>query len=82
MLPDKSCLYPVQVWAQISAQGDIRPLSLKFQGYRYPVSQILDQRPANSLKTGGQGWRYLCLAGGVEVELYFDGVRWLLAGHF
>ena len=51
----------VEVTARCDIQGNIRPLSIKWEDGRvFEVDRLLDVRQAASLKAGGMGTRYTC----------------------
>jgi hypothetical protein len=51
----------VEITAKHDIQGNIRPLTVKWEDGRiFEVDRLLDVRKAASLKAGGMGIRYTC----------------------
>jgi hypothetical protein len=80
---------PFKVYVDVNedrlSDGSLRPRALVWQdGVRYPIDQILDIRPAASLKAGGVGMRYTVRIGRNQRYLFFeeDGGtgRWFVEG--
>ena len=68
----------VEVTARFDTEGNIRPLSLKFDDILYEIDRVLDVRRAASLKVGGMGMRYTIRVGQNETYLYFEDPRWFV----
>ena len=68
----------VEVTARFDTEGNIRPLSLKFDDILYEIDRVLDVRRAASLKAGGMGMRYTIRVGQNETYLYFEEPRWFV----
>lgn len=68
----------VEVTARFDTEGNIRPLSLKFDDILYEIDRVLDVRRAASLKAGGMGMRYTIRVGQNETYLYFEDPRWFV----
>ena len=68
----------VEVTARFDTEGNIRPLSLKFDDILYEIDRVLDVRRAASLKAGGTGMRYTVRVGQNETYLYFEDPRWFV----
>lgn len=65
------------VIAQFSSEGQIRPLLFTWKdGKRYRIDEILDIRPAASLKSGGSGIRYTCRVSRQILYLFLDDNQW------
>ena len=63
--------------------GRLHPLSLVWEdGRRYRIDQIIDVRPAASLKAGGAGLRYTVRVGQRETFLFLEEeqgtARWFM----
>ncbi|MBP7401741.1 MAG: hypothetical protein KBA30_03930 [Clostridia bacterium] len=48
------------------------------EGRRLRIDRVLDIRPAASLKAGGMGIRYQCVACGRPFHLFFEEDRWFM----
>ena len=70
----------VDVTAEFSADGELRPLSLRWQdGRRYVIDRVIDIRRAASMKAGGMGIRYICEIGGRRAQLFYEeNYRWFM----
>lgn len=69
----------VEVTARHNVNGDIRPLSVKWEDGRiFEVDKLLDVRRAASLKAGGMGIRYTCRICNKEVYLFNDEGKWFM----
>lgn len=69
----------VEVIAKHDTQGNIRPLSIKWEDGRvFEVDKLLDVRQASSLKAGGMGMRYTCRICNKQVYLFCDQGKWFM----
>ena len=69
----------VQVRADHLIDGTTRPLMLRTEdGPIVRIDRITDVREAPSLKAGGQGVRYTCMAEGRQFFLFFDDPYWFI----
>lgn len=74
-----SCKVYVEVTAAFSPQGDVVPLSVRWQdGTVFEVDRVLDVRPSAALKAGGCGMRYTCRIRGQQTYLFLDEDRWFV----
>lgn len=74
-----SCKVYVEVTAAFSPQGDVVPLSVRWQdGTVFEVDRVLDVRPSAALKAGGCGIRYTCRIRGQQTYLFLDEDRWFV----
>lgn len=63
----------VDVNATFTKDGRLLPKSFVWEdGMTYEISRVRDIRRAASLKAGGAGVRYTCMAGGREVYLFYE----------
>ena len=68
---------PVKVYVQVEVcfddQGRMRPQRITWEdGRAYEVDRVLDVRPANAARAGGQGDRYTVRLLGRETYLFFE----------
>lgn len=69
----------VRVTAVFHEDGRLLPVSLVTgDGNRLRIDRILDIRPAASLKAGGMGIRYQCVACGQPFYLFYEEDRWFM----
>ena len=69
----------VKVRADHLLDGSIRPLMLRAEdGPAVKIDRITDAREAPSLKAGGQGMRYTCMAEGRQFYLFHDDIYWFI----
>ena len=70
----------VDVNATFTRDGRLLPKSFVWEdGMTYEISRVRDIRRAASLKAGGAGTRYTCMADGREVYLFYDdNYMWFL----
>lgn len=69
----------VDVLAAWTREGRIVPKVVKWtDGTRYPIDQIIDVRPAASLKAGGAGTRYTVRIGRTQSFLFLESDRWFV----
>lgn len=70
----------VEVTADFSPDGAIRPLSLVWEdGRTFGIDRVLRIQRAASRKAGGAGIRYSCMIRGQEMQLYYEGNgRWFV----
>lgn len=66
----------VKVMSQTDEEGRTRPILIELHEKRYVIDELLDERQAASLKTGGQGIRYTVRIGRTETYLFFEKPRW------
>ena len=74
---------PAKIYVKVRADhlfdGTVRPLMIRAQdGPIIRIDRVLDVRPAASLKAGGQGMRYVCLAQGRQLMLFFEDPCWFM----
>lgn len=63
----------VDVNATFTKDGRLLPKSFVWEdGMTYEISRVRDIRRAASLKAGGAGVRYTCMADGREVYLFYE----------
>lgn len=71
----------VKVLAVFDENGTIRPHRITYDdGHTYIIDQVLDIRPAASLKVGGAGIRYRIRIGQAETYLFLEEQRWFVEG--
>ncbi len=69
----------IRVAAVFHEDGRLRPVSfLADGGHKIRIDRILDIRPAASLKAGGLGIRYRCVADGRTLHLFYEEDRWFM----
>jgi len=69
----------VKVRADFLTDGRIRPLMFRTEeGPIVRIDQIMDVRPAASLKAGGAGIRYICRVAERQIHLFHDGEYWFI----
>ena len=69
----------LEVIAKHNIQGNIRPLSIKWEDGRFfEVDRLIDVRQAAPLKGGGVGIRYTCKIMGKQVYLFDDEGKWFV----
>ncbi len=69
----------VPVEALFDEAGQIHPRTIQWEDGRvFAIDQILDARPAASLKAGGQGIRYTCRIQGRKTYLFYENPRWFV----
>lgn len=62
-----------------NTDGKIIPLAVVWEdGRKFSIDQVLDVRPAASLKSGGLGTRYTCRIRNKIVYLYDEWGCWFL----
>lgn len=74
---------PAKIYVKVRADhlldGTTRPLMLRAEdGPIVRIDRIIDAREAPSLKAGGQGMRYTCMAEGRQLYLFFDDPYWFI----
>ena len=74
---------PAKIYVKVRADhlidGTTRPLMLRAEdGPVVSIDRITDVREAPSLKAGGQGVRYTCMAEGRQFFLFFDDPYWFI----
>ena len=74
---------PAKIYVKVRADhlldGTTRPLMLRAEdGPAIRIDRVLDVREAPSLKAGGQGVRYTCMADGQQLYLFFDDPSWFI----
>lgn len=63
----------VDVNATFTKDGRLLPKSFVWEdGMTYEINRVRDIRRAASLKAGGAGVRYTCMADGREVHLFYE----------
>lgn len=63
----------VDVNATFTKDGRLLPKSFVWEdGMTYEISRVRDIRRAASLRAGGAGVRYTCMADGREVYLFYE----------
>ena len=83
MFVDKRPPNPHKAYVKVRADhypdGKILPIKFReTEGEAYVIDQILDIRPAPSLKAGGQGIRYTCRVGEKQIYLFHDREVWFM----
>ena len=69
----------VKVRADFMMDGSIHPLMFRTEeGPIVKIDQIMDVRPAASLKAGGAGIRYICRVQEKQIHLFHDGEYWFI----
>ena len=71
--PDK---HYTEVKAIFDKEGNIIPVSMKYDETELEIDRICDIRPAASLKSGGAGIRYTCYIEGKLTYLFLEETRW------
>ena len=74
---------PAKIYVKVRADHLLdrrtRPLMLRAEdGPVIRIDRITDVREAPSLKAGGQGVRYTCIAEGRQLYLFFDEPYWFI----
>lgn len=74
--PDK--VY-VSVKAVFQQDGRLKPVSFLWEDeFEIAIDRVIDVRRAASLKSGGVGIRYTCMAQGKQTYLFYDEDRWFM----
>ncbi len=73
----------VDVIAEFTDEGFVRPLSIKWEdGRRYEITKVRKCEPGASRKAGGAGLVYTCVVNGKDIHLYLEdlptGEKWFL----
>ena len=69
----------VKVRADHLIDGSTRPLLMRTEaGPCVRIDRVTDVRQAPSLKAGGRGVRYTCMAKGASFYLFFDDPYWFI----
>ncbi len=70
----------VEVVVRVNTEGEMRPLSIKFEdGNVYQVDKLVSRRLAASTKVGGCGMRYTIMVLGRETFLFSeDNNKWFV----
>ncbi len=73
----------VDVIAEFSDEGFLRPLSIKWEdGHVYEITRVKKCEPGASRKAGGAGMVYTCVVDGKDIHLYLEdlpsGAKWFL----
>ena len=69
----------VEVQVRVSPEGDVRPLSIKFEdGKLYEIDRLLHRCRAHATKVGGTGIRYTVRIRNQETYLFEDEGRWFV----
>ncbi len=69
----------VEVYTRYQKEGGIIPLKVVWaDGRVFPIDEVIDIRPAASLKAGGAGIRYTCRIGHTETYLFLEENRWFV----
>ena len=77
MEPQKYRKVFVEVTLRVSTDGEIRPLSIKFEdGKVFEIDRLRQCCRAHSLKVGGTGIRYTVVIRRQETYLFEDEGRW------
>ncbi|NLB27613.1 MAG: hypothetical protein GX819_01500 [Clostridiaceae bacterium] len=69
----------VTVVAEITPQGDLFPLKLRFDdGSEFTINRRLQTPQRNTAKDGSTDWRFACLVDNRPVTLFYDAAshRW------
>jgi predicted butyrate kinase (DUF1464 family) len=72
------CKVYVEVKALTTAEGEIQPMSLIWEGREYIISKILQKIPAKNLKNQLSGYRYKVRIGKKELYLFYDIQKWYI----
>ena len=67
-----------EVKAVFDTEGNITPLSVRYDGAEFEIDRICDVRPAASLKSGGAGIRYTCYIDGRRSYLFLEDTKWFI----
>ena len=71
----------VEVDVHFDTDGNMLPTAIKWEDGRvFAVDKVLDVRQAASMKSGGQGMRYLCRILGKQTYLWFENPAWFVEG--
>lgn len=66
----------VDVLSHTSSDGLVTPLRIDWDdGRRFKVDDVIERRPARSLKDGGEGMRFTVRIGNTRTYLFYDGSR-------
>jgi hypothetical protein len=73
----------VDVIAEFTDEGFVRPLSIKWEdGHSYEIKRVKKCEPGASRKAGGAGLVYTCVVNGRDIHLYLEdlpgGEKWFL----
>lgn len=69
----------VEVQVRVTAEGTVRPLSIKFEdGQLYEIDRLIDCRRAHATKVGGTGIRYTVRIRNQQTYLFEDEGRWFV----
>ena len=69
----------VEVTVKISSEGEVRPLSIKFEdGIVYEIDRLKHRCRAHATKVGGTGIRYTIVINNRETYLFEDDGRWFV----
>lgn len=69
----------VKVRADFMLDGRVVPLKFRpDEGDAVLIDRVLDERPACSIKAGGQGVRYTCRVAGQVLYLFHDRNLWFI----
>lgn len=69
----------VEVKAMTYANGEIMPVTFKWEGREIKIQKVLNARKGSSLKEKGiPGIRFLCQAMNRRFYLYFTGKQWYI----
>lgn len=69
----------VEVTLKVSVDGEIRPLTIKFDdGIVYEVDRLKQRCRAHATKVGGTGMRYTIVINNHETYLFEDDGKWFV----
>lgn len=69
----------IEVKAMMYKNGDIMPVTFKWEDREIRIQKILNVRKGSSLKEKGiPGTRFLCQAMNIRFYLYFTGKQWYM----
>lgn len=69
----------VEVTLKVTAEGDVRPLTITFEdGCVYKIDRLKHRCRAHATKVGGTGIRYTIVINNKETYLFEDDGRWFV----
>jgi hypothetical protein len=67
----------VDVVVLVNRYGEISPLFVVVDSFKYPIDKVLEVRNAHS-QVGGSGVRYRCRIQNQERNLFYEKNRWFM----
>jgi hypothetical protein len=66
----------IEVIAKDTTKGYPIPMILTYGGITYKIDRVKDMTKCKSLKSNGEGYRYICEVAGKDMCLYFNQNKW------